>query len=176
MYRTISAAVCLLAASVLAAGCPPPPPVLFDTTGAYAGTWQGNTNEPEGEQQEVPACPLTITLEQDITKPFPQDRSVKGTVEINYECIELPEWIEELPNNTIQVSGILGDEGGLALFSGGCTTALCLVVTLAGAGEDLDADGFMDSYSGDWSFIILLAGVQPFGVAGTFEVNAVDAR
>ena len=32
----------------------------------------------------------------------------------------------------------------------------------------------MDSYTGDWTFVILLAGVPPFGVSGTFEVQVAQ--
>ncbi len=175
MHRRLIPAVCLFAAVFALAGCPTTPPV-FDASGVYVGTWLRNTNEPAEQKQEIVACPLTLTLEHNTTAPFPQNRGVKGTVEIDYSCIELPEWIDELPNSNIQVSGVLGDDGGLILFSGGCTTELCTVATLAGFGEDVDAGGAMDTYSGDWSFIILLAGVQPFGVAGTFQVDAVDTQ
>jgi hypothetical protein len=46
------------------------------------------------------------------------------------------------------------------------------VLSLDGQGTDDDDDGLMDTYSGTWGFTILLAGVQPFGVNGTFEVVA----
>ena len=150
----------------------PEPP--FDTTGTYIGTWSGQTNEPEKAQQTVAACPLTMTLVQDLTADYPADHGVSGTVEIDFSCIELPEWAEPIPPNTVNVTGLLQDDGKLTLLSGGCTTALCLVLALDGQGVDVDGDGAMDVYEGDWSFTILLAGVQPFGVAGTFEVASVD--
>ncbi len=150
----------------------PLPP--FDATGTYLGTWSGTTNEPAEKAQIVLACPLTMWLEQDTTLDYPADHHVTGTVEIDYSCIVLPEWIDEIPPNTIEVSGLLSDEGQLTLLSGGCTTALCLVLVISGEGIDVDADGAMDDYSGDWAFTILLAGVEPFGVTGSFQVSSVD--
>ena len=128
------------------------------------------------KQQEILACPLTVTLTQDMTATYPKDHAVQGTVEIDYSCLEeqLPAWVEEIPPNIIQVSGIVADDGKMALFSGGCGTGMCVVLSLGGEGTDIDADVAMDTYSGSWSFVILLAGVPPFGVSGTFEVNAVD--
>ena len=96
--------------------------------------------------------------------------AVKGTAEIDYSCIQLPEWANEIPASTVQVGGLLGDDGKLVLLSGGCTTALCVVLSLDGQGTDDDGDGLMDTYAGAWGYTILLAGVQPFGVTGTFEV------
>ena len=146
----------------------PEPP--FDTTGEYTGTWQGNSNEEQ--VQTVVACPLTMTLTQDVTAEYPGDHAVSGTVVIDYSCIELPEWMEDPVPSTAEVGGLLEDNNKLTLLSGGCGTGACLVFALAGEGEDLDQDGHMDQYSGAWSFTILLAGVQPFGFTGTFEVTA----
>jgi len=144
---------------------PPPPP--FDATGTYAGEWWGNT---ENEDQEIVACPLTITLQQDVTANYPADHGVQGTVVVNYSCIELPDWVDEIPDSEINVTGLLENHGKLSLFSGGCGTGICAGVVLSGFGEDTDGDGMMDAYSGDWSFTILLAGVNPFGVTGGFDL------
>ena len=149
----------------------PPPP--FDTTGTYEGTWEGSTADAE-KAQVIEACALTMTLQQDVTASYPTDHGVSGSVVVDYSCLDLPEWVGEIPPNTVNVSGILADDGKLTLLSGGCGTGLCVVLALAGEGEDSDSDGAMDAYSGAWSYTILLAGVQPFGVAGTFEVAAVD--
>mgnify|MGYP003572547369 CR=1 FL=1 len=174
--------VCILAVSTVALqGCPPPegwPLPPFDTTGTYEGTWQGQTNEEEpAKQQEIAACPLSVTLEQDLTQNYPGDHGVKGTVTVHYDCIELPEWVqnqETPPPSEVPVSGILADDGKLTLASGGCGIGLCVLLTLAGEGFDDDGDGYMDYYEGTWSYIILLAGVQPFGVQGTYMVDAVE--
>jgi hypothetical protein len=68
----------------------------------------------------------------------------------------------------------LGDDGKMTLLSGGCGTGVCLVLALAGQGVDADSDGRMDTFSGSWSFVILLAGVEPFGTTGEFELNAAQ--
>lgn len=156
-------------------GCPEPPQPPFDTTGQYAGSWSGHTDEAEAkDEQIVVACPLTMTLQQDAGTTYPANHGVKGTVDIDYSCLVLPEWVGEIPPSTVQVGGLLADDGTLTLLSGGCGTGLCLVLAIAGQGADSDSDGSMDEYGGAWSFTILLAGVQPFGVSGEFEVTAID--
>jgi hypothetical protein len=170
----IGAGAAILAVALC--GCPtewPLPP--FDTTGSYEGLWQGQTNEADkAEVQVIEGCPLSLTLEQDLTASYPGDHGVKGTAIVDYSCLVLPAWVGEIPPNTVEVTGILADTGELVLASGGCGPGVCLVLVLAGEGADTDADGAMDTYGGAWSFTILLAGVQPFGVTGTFEVAAVD--
>lgn len=189
MNGKIVVTVLLSVMAVLLQGCPPEggwPLPPFDATGTYEGTWQGRTNEVEGEGevegeieevQVVAACPLTIELTQDLTKPYPGDHGVSGMVTIDYSCIELPEWAQNqetpAPSEVI-VSGLLTDDGKLTLASGGCGIGLCVLLTLAGEGVDVNEDGLMDTYSGAWSYIILLAGVPPFGVSGTFEVDFVE--
>ncbi len=155
------------------AQCPQGPPPPFDATGLYIGTWSGQTTATEKQSEQiVTACPLTMTLVQNVNAPYPANHGVSGTVEIDYSCLTLPEWVQQTPPPSIaNVSGLLTDEGTLTLFSGGCGPGVCVVLTLAGEGTVADADGMMDAYSGAWSFIILLAGVQPFGVSGTFEVE-----
>ena len=171
MFRKVSALVFAAVLVVVAVGCPgtfPPPP--FNATGNFSGTWRGKSNEET--PQHVKRCPLQISLTQDASLAYPQDHLVNGTVTVDYSCIELPEWVETPPPSVLNVSGGLQDNGNLTLISGGCTTALCVVLTLTGAGIDADADGVMESYSGSWSYTILLAGVEPFGFTGKFEVEA----
>jgi len=159
-------------ACVMGQGCLPdwPAPVV-DTTGIYEGTWQGSTNEntPVEDQQEVLACPLTITLTQDLTAAYPGDHVVTGTVVVNYSCMQLPEGLS-LPESVVEVTGLLGDDGVLTLLSGGCGTGACLGLGLSGQVVDEDGDGAMDGYSGEWGLAILLAGIEAFGVDGTFQV------
>jgi len=156
--------------------CQPPPPP-FDVTGTYDGTWQGQEVPPPEEKVEelqvVVACPLSMTLTQS-AQPNLLGYPVNGTVEVDYSCLELPEWVGEIPPSTTNVTGVLAADGKLTLASGGCGTGLCVLLTLAGLGVDADEDEAMDTYSGAWSFLILPAGIQVFGVAGTFEVAAVD--
>lgn len=170
MFRRSIVALCLATAlAVFGTGCPdqfPKPP--FDTTGTYLGSWNGNSTD---QAQQVLGCPLTLTLTQDVAANYPGDHGVTGTAVIDYSCIELPDWVDAPPPSTVNVSGLLEDNGKLTLLSGGCGTGLCLVLSLSGQGEDGDEDGYMDSYTGNWGFAILLAGVQPFGFTGTFAVE-----
>lgn len=153
----------------LPGGWPAPP---FDATGTYEGTWQGSTDEntPADYQQQVVACPLTVTLTQDLSAPYPGDHVVTGTVVVNYSCVELPEWMTEIPDSVVQVTGLLADDGKLTLLSAACGTGACLGLGLTGDAVDEDGDGAMDAYSGEWGLAIMLAGIEAFGVDGTFEV------
>jgi hypothetical protein len=168
MNLRIAGGLCLAAGlAALAAGCPedfPKPP--FDTSGTYVGIWNGSTTD---QMQQVAGCPLTLTLTQDVTANYPGDHVVSGIAEIDYSCIDLPDWADEPLPTIVNVGGILEDHGKLTLLTGGCDTAICVVLSLSGFGEDVDEDGHMDDYSGTWSFTILLAGVEPFGVNGTFD-------
>lgn len=171
--------LCLLVPVVSAflMACPPPggwPKPPFNAIGKYVGDWEGRTTADAERQQVIAACPLSMILTQDLTKPYPGDHGVQGNVTVDYSCLELPEWVAEQPPSVVNVSGILGDDGKLTLLSGGCAPGVCVVLTLAGQGEDTDEDGFMDTYSGTWSYLILLAGVQPFGVSGTYEVTRLN--
>ncbi|MBP8128446.1 MAG: hypothetical protein KA184_02615 [Candidatus Hydrogenedentes bacterium] len=177
MSPRISQACLLLAVSALLAGCPPPegwPKPPFDTTGSYLGVWSGRSNEEAERQQIIEDCPLSLKLVQDLTRPYPGDHSVSGAVTVDYSCIDLPDWVEETPPSTVTVSGLLGDGGQLTLLSGGCAPGMCVVLTLAGQGENLDNDAEMDRYAGSWAYLVLLAGVPPFGITGTFDVSAVE--
>ncbi len=159
---------------VTQAGCPPPegwPRPVFDTTGSYSGTWSGQSTDPQAPQNVV-KCPLTLTLTQDLNAGYPGDHAVQGTVVVDYSCIELPEWADTPPPSTVNVGGILADDGTLTLLSGGCGTGMCVVLSLAGAGEDSDDDGYMDRYTGTWSWSLLLAGVQPLTLQGSYELTA----
>ncbi len=179
--RKLAFASVTIACVALLGACPPPggwPKPPFDATGDYEGTWQGQTDPTaeDAESHEILACPLTMSLKQELTAPYPGDHRVTGTVVVDYSCLNdlLPDSIQELPDSTVDVSGLLGDDGKIVLLSGGCGVGACAVMTLAGSGEDANDDGIMDSFSGNWSFIILIAGVQPFGVSGTFTVDAIE--
>lgn len=144
----------------------PHPP--YNATGDYEGTWQGKT---EDDTQTVLACPLQLTLAHDVYANYPTRMTVSGTAVIDYSCFELPDWFPPIPPSTVQVSGILGEEEHLVLLSGGCGTGFCIVLSLDGDTQDTDEDGFMDEYCGEWKLAFLLAGVQPFGFNGTFQLS-----
>jgi len=143
----------------------PDPP--FDTTGDYEGTWSGHAPQ---NAETVSECPLEMMLTQNVNADYPGSHAVTGMVTVDYSCMNLPDWLETPPPSVVQVTGILGDDGQLGLLSGGCGTGACVVLGLSGLAQDTTDDGFMDSYAGEWSFQILLAGVEPFGFTGTFDV------
>ncbi|MBL7649688.1 MAG: hypothetical protein JNK74_26225 [Candidatus Hydrogenedentes bacterium] len=154
-------------------GCPPEggfPVPPFDTSGAYSGSWSGTSSD---DAQTVAECPLELTLTQNLSLAFPGDHGVQGVATIDYTCIELPEWAQgETQPSTVEVGGVLESNGRLTLVSAACGTGYCVVLSLAGQGEDADSDGLMYTYAGDWSYQILLAGFEPFGFEGTFVVDA----
>lgn len=147
----------------------PKPP--FNATGMYTGSWQGASSD---ATQNVTNCLLTFNLQHDPTANWPKDHQVTGTVTVNYDCLELPEWLDTPPPTTVNVTGLITDDGKINLATAGCGTGLCLVLGLGGPGADTNNDTSMDTYSGNWSYQILLAGVQPFGFTGTFAVNRAN--
>jgi hypothetical protein len=165
--------VAIVALALALPGCPqaggfPKPP--FNTSGTYIGSWSGQSNDQQ--PQYIQQCPLTLTLSQNSSAGYPGDHGVDGTVLVDYSCMVLPEWIDTPPPSTVNVAGVLGGDGKLVLVSAGCGTGLCLVLSFDGTGQDTNADKFMDAYSGTWSFSLLLAGVEPFTVEGTFDLVA----
>ncbi|MBX7258546.1 MAG: hypothetical protein K1Y02_19450 [Candidatus Hydrogenedentes bacterium] len=168
MIRSMLAVSLFIAVvTVLIAGCPPPPKPPFDVSGDYEGTWSGTSTD---NAQQVEDCVLSLSLTQNVNATFPTDHVVNGTVTVDYSCITLPDWVEDPVPSVLNVTGYLQDNGKLTLVTGGCTTALCVVLTLDGTAQDNGSDGFADTYSGTWNFTILLAGVEPFGFTGDFSV------
>lgn len=172
MQKDLSRSVLMGILFLTLTGCPPEggfPQPPFDTSGVYSGTWSGTSSD---DAQTVAECPLELTLTQDLSLAFPGDHAVQGVATIDYTCIELPEWAQGEPQpSTVEVGGVLEDTGRLTLVSAACGTGYCVVLSLAGQGEDTDGDGFLDTYAGDWSYQILLAGFEPFGFEGAFTVD-----
>jgi hypothetical protein len=165
--------VAIVALAVALPGCPPAggfPKPPFSAAGMYTGSWNGQSNDQQ--PQYIQQCPLTLTLSQNYNAGYPGDHLVEGTALVDYSCLVLPEWIDTPPPSTVNVGGVLGDDGKMVLVSAGCGTGLCLVLSFDGTGQDTNADKFMDAYSGTWSFSLLLAGVEPFTVEGTFDLVA----
>lgn len=174
MRKNLSNGVLMGILFLVLTGCPPEggfPLPPFDTSGAYTGSWSGTSSD---QAQTVMDCPLELTLTQNLSENFPGDHGVQGVVTVDYSCIELPAWAQDEPQpSMVEVGGLLEDNGKLTLLSGGCGTGFCVVLGLAGQGEDTDDDGFLDTYTGDWSYQILLAGVEPFGFEGTFTLTTM---
>lgn len=143
--------------------CDPVPPP-YDTTGEYEGDWWSG----EGEH-----CPVAIEMEMDAAPAFPALWGPAATFHVDFSCIELPPEFPPLEPIDINTVGILDENGNLIFTAIGCGIGFCVNFDSAGVGVDLDADAMMDEYSGEWAFLIMVAGFQPFGVAGEFDVMAV---
>lgn len=171
--------VWLAAMFVALAGCPPSggwPTPPFDASGKFLGTWRGQTTADSDKPQEIKSCVLELTLTQDAASAWPHSFAVKGTALVNYDCLDLPEWAGTPPPSTVKIGGVVEQNGRLHLLSGACGTAMCATLNLDGLGEDVDGDGKMDRYDGDWAFSLLLAGFTPFTVTGTFGTDVAPAE
>ena len=109
---------------------------------------------------------VQIKMEQLVSRELPVQVNTAGKLADGTELFGKP----SVKPSEVNVVGILEDNNKLSLLSGGCGTGLCLMLALVGQGEDTNGDGLMDAYSGSWSFTIMLAGVQPFGVTGGYSV------
>jgi len=146
-----------------AKGCEEYPP--YDATGYYEGEWWSG----EGEH-----CPITATMTMVADPIYPPLWAPQATFHVDFSCIEMPEGIPPLEPVDIVTAGLLDINGNLTYASGGCGVPFCIIFATAGVGDDLDEDGLMDTYAGTWSLTILLAGFQPFGCAGEFELNRTE--
>ncbi|MBI1317954.1 MAG: hypothetical protein GC168_03260 [Candidatus Hydrogenedens sp.] len=172
-YRFVFTGVSCMAV-LMVAGCPPVggvPVAPFDATGYYEGTWSGSTMSGTAKEdaQEVQACPLEFTLTQNVNAPWPQRFGVNGTVKVDYSCLTLPDWVDTPPPGEVNVAGVMDEQGKVGLLTGGCGTGMCVALGLDGPGVDTDSDGYMDSFSGEWQFSLLLAGFTPFTIRGSFQ-------
>lgn len=145
-----------------AKGCEPENPP-FDATGEYSGEWWSG----EGAH-----CPLYASITMNAAPVYPPLWNPQATFTIDFSCIELPEGFPPLEPVDIKVGGQLDINGNLTFATGGCGVPYCILFGTAGVGADSDANGFMDTYTGTWSLVILLAGFEPFGVSGQFELRA----
>jgi hypothetical protein len=138
--------------------------------GTFVGTWQGKSTTNE----QAVACPLTFMLEHDPNADPVADHTVRGTITVDFSCMELPKQFNRPEATNLEATFLLGDDGRLATIVPGCSPAapICVSSAMDGFGEDTDGDGFMDTYGGDWAYRILLPGVLLFGIDGTFTVAA----
>lgn len=136
----------------------------YDATGFYTGEWWSG----EGER-----CPIDATFTMDATPVNPPLWAPQAGFTIDFSCLELPEWVPPLEPILINAAGLLDGNGIMTFASGGCGTPFCILFATTGQGEDVDLDGMMDTYVGEWSLTILLAGFQPFGVAGEFDLGRI---
>lgn len=178
MLKKLVVCVSCLAVAGLLGGCPneqfPQPP--YGANGTYVGTWEGDvvSNEPDAKQITVTDCPITLNLTQDLAAPWPTNFGVTGTATIDFNCVSLPARFPDTPPSTVNVAGVVEEGGDLTLVTGGCTVALCTLLTLEGTGVDSDEDGTMDMYDGNWTLTIALAGVLPYQIEGSFTTDLTE--
>lgn len=148
MKRMIPALLTTTAALGLA-GCPFGTLTPFNTTGTYSGTW--STGE-----QGVEACPITLTLTQDLSASLIDRNRIEGTVTLDLTCLGVAELLVDalLDLEPIEVTGALLPNGAVELRSPdileGCPEGGCVRIALLGQGVDEDADGGMDLLEGTW--------------------------
>jgi len=144
--------------------CDPVPPP-FDTTGDYEGEWWSGESE---------LCQVSAQMTMDAAPLFPPIWLPSATFHVDLSCIEVPEWLPPLVPIDIYSVGALDEYGNLIFGAMACGPGFCVTFDSVGIGEDLDQDGMMDEYTGSWAYMILIAGIQPFGVVGEFEMIAVE--
>ncbi len=146
--------------------CDPVPPP-FDATGEYEGQWWSG----QGEH-----CPVSGIITMDPSPAFPPVWGPAATFHVDFSCIELPPEFPPITPVDFPTVGVLDEQGNMIFTALGCGPGFCINWDSAGVGVDLDDDGIMDEYSGEWIFAILIAGLQPFGVGGEFSINAVETE
>jgi len=175
----------LLIAALISMAQTPSCTAPMNATGSYSGTWTFDVKDEAGNVIDTVDCPLSMTLNQDVTLPPAQNLKVTGAVHVDFSCLnEVPTWPEwaKIPEpSDVQVTGTMDKEGKLTLASGGCGPGTCVILTLAGPGEsevtaaaDNEEIPGMVKYSGKWVFAISVAFIGTAGGTGTFEVTAAE--
>jgi hypothetical protein len=150
----------------------------MDATGDYSGTWSFDVKD-NGTVIDTIDCPLSMTLEQDVTLEVPDNLSVNGTIYVDYSCLEeipdWPEWFTIPESSATKVTGSMDSAGKIYLASGGCTIAACALHLIEGQGETDNQTGAdkqqVQRYSGTWGVAVGIAFLPTFGVSGTFRVE-----
>jgi hypothetical protein len=131
----------------------------FDPTGLYEGEWWSGAGA---------HCPLSSEMTLPVQGSLVELWAPTATITMGFDCISPG----SEPAN-IQTLGLLDKNGNLVYLALGCTTGFCLLFGTNGVGIDVDEDGLMDTYSGEWAFIFGIAFIPVFGFAGEFELTAV---
>jgi hypothetical protein len=149
MKKLVMQMTLVTAAALGLAGCPFGTLTPFNTTGTYTGTW--NTGE-----QGVEACPITLTLEQDMSASLIDRNRVTGTVTLDLSCLGVAELLVDalVDLDPIEVTGALLPNGAVELRSPDildeCPEGGCVRIALLSQGVDDDSDGGMDLLEGTW--------------------------
>ncbi len=138
MYKKTLSTIFLLAAAIVLMGQSSSCTAPMDATGNYTGTWTLFIKD-NGTVIDELDCPLSMVLEQDITRDPPENVSVNGTVHVEYTCLEdgpnWPAWAEIPEPSNVKVAGTMDENGKLVLLSGGCGPGTCVILVLDGQGE-----------------------------------------
>lgn len=170
MKKGMFLSCCLLAVSLVTLGANDSCKAPMDATGDYTGTWKGL-------EENAPECPLSMTLTQDVEAEPPENLKVHGTVYVDYDCIDFPEWFPTPDTAVMEVSGLMDpNTGKIALGSAGCGPGVCAILALDGQGVSEESGGeystaYMSSYSGTWSFAVGIAFFNAMGAQGSFQVT-----
>ncbi|MDQ1257806.1 MAG: hypothetical protein QG656_2412 [Candidatus Hydrogenedentes bacterium] len=149
MYRLGVVLVCAGLVTALP-GCPSR---LFSVEGHYDGTWTS-------EDAEMESCLLALTLAE-------INKTVGGVLKFNYECFVPANVAEELalPALSVPLLGSIKNDGRIHLeYSEDALSSFpglvdegaledvpfTLTLTLDGVGKDLNDDGLMDEFTGEF--------------------------
>lgn len=169
--KTLTTSMVLVTlAAVGLAGCPISTFTPFNTTGTYTGTWNTGLDI-------VDACPITLTLNQDLSASFLERNRVSGTVTLDLSCLGVAELLVDalvdLP--PLEVSGALLPNGTLELRSPdileGCPEGGCVRIALLGNGVDDDQDGGMDLFEGSYVATVHVSPELQIPLTGEFATQ-----
>ncbi len=176
MKRSMSLSLCLVAVALVTLGANNSCKAPLDTTGEYSGTWTFNYKE-GGTVVDTKDCDCTMTLDQDVTSPWPLNLTLTGTLNVNLSCLDEWEiWPSGLGYPPFEVVEDL--YGGTAANSDGrisldISSSDLDKLNIRGFGESENQAGVeipeMTSYSGNWNFIL-----STIPIDGTFDVTRVE--
>jgi len=176
MKRSMFLSLCLVAVALVTLGANNSCKAPLDTTGEYSGTWTFNYKE-GGTIVDTKDCDCTMTLDQDVTSPWPLNLTLTGTLNVNLSCLDEWEiWPSGLGYPPFEVVEDL--YGGTAANSDGrisldISSSDLDKLNIRGFGESENQAGVeipeMTSYSGNWNFIL-----STIPIDGTFDVTRVE--
>jgi hypothetical protein len=133
----------------------------FDPTGSYEGEWWSG----DGAR-----CPLSSDMILPVQGSSFQLWFPTAIFTVGFDCIS-----PGSDPSDVQTLGFLDNSGNLAYLAIGCTTGFCIMFVTSGVGVDVDEDGVMDGYGGEWAVLYGIAFIPVFGFAGEFDLTAITA-